>query len=85
MASFATNCLVDTLAAKVNLKCLNPLSQNTYQLADIVSMMDDDLSLIHNVKVYPLSIFLVQVMLRKYILHGDYHYQYRTLNTLHNI
>ena len=46
MASFATNCLVDTLAAKVNLKCLNPLSQNTYQLPDIVSMMDDDLSLV---------------------------------------
>jgi hypothetical protein len=46
MASFANNCLVDTLAAKVNLKCLNPISQNTYQLADIVSMMDDDLSLV---------------------------------------
>lgn len=46
MATFASNCLVDALAAKVNLKMLNPLSQNTYQLADIVSMMDDDLSLV---------------------------------------
>src|ERR1035437_347762 len=46
MASFAANCLVDALAAKVNLKCLNPISQNTYGLADIVSMMDDDLSLV---------------------------------------
>ncbi len=46
MATFASNCLVDALAAKVNLKMLNPLSQNTYQLADIVSLMDDDLSLV---------------------------------------
>ena len=46
MASFAANCLVDALAAKVNLKCLNPISQNTYGLSDIVSMMDDDLSLV---------------------------------------
>lgn len=46
MASFAETCLVDFLAGKVNLKSLNPLSQNTYQLADIVSLMNDDLSLV---------------------------------------
>ncbi len=46
MASFASKCLVDSLAAKVNLKMLNPISQNTYQLADIVDMMNDDLSLV---------------------------------------
>lgn len=44
MADFQTNCLVDTLAAKVNLKCLNPISQNTYQLADIVTLMDDEMT-----------------------------------------
>lgn len=44
MASFADRCLVDTLAANVNLKCLNPISQNTYQLADIVNLMDNELS-----------------------------------------
>ncbi|MDE2099559.1 MAG: hypothetical protein KGL39_20065 [Patescibacteria group bacterium] len=44
MASFASNCLVDTLATKVNTKCLNPSSQNTFQSSDIVSVMDDELS-----------------------------------------
>lgn len=45
MADFASGCLVDNLAANVNLKCLNPISQNTYQLADIVALMDNELSL----------------------------------------
>ncbi len=45
MASFAANCLVDQLAATVNLKCLNPISNNTYGLADIVALMDNELSL----------------------------------------
>lgn len=40
MASFAANCLTDKLAADVNLLCLNPSSQNTYQAADIVNLMD---------------------------------------------
>ncbi len=46
MASFASRCLVDSLASTVGLKCLNPLSQNTYQPADIVSLMDNELSLV---------------------------------------
>jgi hypothetical protein len=33
------------LAATVNLKCLNPISNNTYGLADIVALMDNELSL----------------------------------------
>ncbi len=45
MADFATGCLVDTLAANVNLKCLNPISNNTYGLSDIVALMDNELSL----------------------------------------
>ena len=45
MATFAANCLVDKLAADVNSACLNPVSQNTYQLADIVNLMDRELSL----------------------------------------
>ena len=45
MASFAETCLVDNLAAEVNLECLNPTSQNTYQLADIVTLMNCKLSL----------------------------------------
>ncbi len=36
--------MADSLAAKVNLKCLNPISQNTYELADIVTLMNDELS-----------------------------------------
>jgi hypothetical protein len=46
MASFAELCLVDALAAKVNLKCLNPISQNTYLAADIVDLMNDDMSMV---------------------------------------
>ena len=46
MASFADRCLVDSLASIVNLKCLNPESQNTYTPADIVSLMDNEMSLI---------------------------------------
>lgn len=46
MAVFADRCLVDSLAATVNLKCLNPASQNTYQPADVVSLMDNELSLV---------------------------------------
>lgn len=46
MASFADRCLVDSLASTVNLKCLNPTSQNTYQPADIVSLMDNEMSLV---------------------------------------
>lgn len=45
MADFASNCLVDNLAAAVNLKCLNPISQNTFGLADIVALMDNELSM----------------------------------------
>ena len=45
MASFSANCLVDYLAGQVNSKCLNPTSQNTYQLSDIVALMDNELSL----------------------------------------
>jgi hypothetical protein len=45
MASFAQNCLVDQLAANVSLRCVNPASQNTFQPADIVAMMDRELSL----------------------------------------
>lgn len=45
MTTFAANCLVDTLAANVNLRCLNPVSQNTYQLSDIVTLMDRELSM----------------------------------------
>ncbi len=44
--SFQSHALVDYLAAKVNLKMLNPLSQNTYQLSDIVSLMSDEMSLV---------------------------------------
>lgn len=44
--SFADRCLVDSLASIVNLKCLNPASQNTYQPADIVSLMDNEMSLV---------------------------------------
>lgn len=45
MASFADRCLVDNLAAAVNSKCLNPVSQNTFTLADIVALMDNELSM----------------------------------------
>lgn len=45
MATFAANCLVDQLAANVNLRCLNPISQNTFQLSDIVTLMDRELSM----------------------------------------
>ena len=45
MATFAGNCLVDQLAANVNLRCLNPISQNTFQLSDIVTLMDRELSM----------------------------------------
>jgi hypothetical protein len=45
MPSFAENCLVDSLAAEVNLHCLNPLSNNTFQPADIVTLMGCNLSL----------------------------------------
>lgn len=45
MATFAGNCLVDQLAANVNLRCLNPISQNAFQLADIVTLMDRELSM----------------------------------------
>lgn len=45
MPDFASNCLVDTLAANVNLRCLNPISQNTFQLSDIVTLMDRELSM----------------------------------------
>jgi hypothetical protein len=45
MASFAANCLVDQLATNVGTRCLNPSSQNTFQPADIVTMMDRELSL----------------------------------------
>lgn len=45
MATFAANCLVDYLANQVNAKCLNPVSQNTYQLSDIAALMDHELSL----------------------------------------
>lgn len=45
MATFAANCLVDSLAAMVNQKCLNPQSNNTFQLADIVALMDNELSM----------------------------------------
>lgn len=44
-ATFSTNCLVDTLASNVALRCLNPASQNTFQQADIVTLMDRELSL----------------------------------------
>ena len=43
-ANFQQNCLVDTLAANVNQRCLNPVSQNTYQLSDIVQLMDQEMS-----------------------------------------
>ena len=45
MATFAGNCTVDYLCGQVNSKCLNPISQNTYQLADIAALMDHELSL----------------------------------------
>ena len=37
--------MVDSLAAAVNLKALNPASNNTFQLADIAALMDQELSL----------------------------------------
>ncbi len=46
MASFADRCLVDSLASIVSLKCLNPASQNTFQPSDIVSLMDNEMSLV---------------------------------------
>ncbi len=46
MAAFADRCLVDYLASLVNLKSLNPTSQNTYGPADVVALMDNELSLI---------------------------------------
>lgn len=45
MPTFAQQCLVDSIAAEVNLETLNPASQNTYQLADIVTLMNCKLSL----------------------------------------
>ena len=45
MPTFAEQCLVDSMAAEVNLETLNPTSQNTYQLADIVTLMNCKLSL----------------------------------------
>ena len=45
MPTFAEQCLVDSIAAEVNLETLNPTSQNTYQLADIVTLMNCKLSL----------------------------------------
>ena len=44
--SFQSHCLVDFLAAKCNTKMLNPLSQNTYGLSDIVSLMSDEMSMV---------------------------------------
>lgn len=44
--TFASLCTVDYLCSVVNLKCLNPTSNNTYQLADIATLMNDPLSLI---------------------------------------
>ena len=45
MADFASLCLVDSLCATVNLRMLNPNSQNTYQLADIANLMNQDMSM----------------------------------------
>ena len=45
MATFAQKCLVDYLCGVVNLKCLNPISQNTYDLPAIVDLMNNELSL----------------------------------------
>ena len=45
MADFASGCLADSLAAEVNLHCLNPVSSNTFQLADIVTLMGCNMSL----------------------------------------
>jgi hypothetical protein len=45
MADFASGCLVDALAAECNLHCLNPVSNSTFQLADIVTLMGCNLSL----------------------------------------
>jgi hypothetical protein len=44
MASFDAQCLVDALCGLVNQKCLNPISQNTFQLADIAALMDNEMS-----------------------------------------
>src|ERR1035437_9126155 len=44
-ASFQANCLVDYLCGMVNLRMLNPSSQNTYQLSDICNLMDQNLSI----------------------------------------
>lgn len=44
-ANFASNCLVDYLCGLVNLRMLNPNSQNTYQLQDIANLMDQNLSI----------------------------------------
>lgn len=43
--NFADNCLVDSLVSDINLECLNPTSQNTYQPADIARLMDCEMSL----------------------------------------
>ena len=43
-ADFASTCLVDYLCAVVNQICLNPISQNTYQLSDIATLMDHEMS-----------------------------------------
>ena len=45
MPTFAESCLVDSLAAEVNLHCLNPISNNTYTIADIVTLMGCNMSL----------------------------------------
>jgi hypothetical protein len=42
---FNNNVLVDYLAGLVNTKCLNPNSQNTFQLSDIVNLMDHEMSM----------------------------------------
>jgi len=39
-ANFNTNCTVDYLCGIVNSRCLNPVSQNAYQLQDIANLMD---------------------------------------------
>ena len=44
-ANFASGCLVDSLAAEVNLHALNPVSNNTFQLSDIVTLMGCNMSL----------------------------------------
>jgi hypothetical protein len=44
MVQFTDQCTVDYLVQQVNNRCLNPDSQNTFEPADLINIMDSELS-----------------------------------------